>query len=1006
MKKFTAILLTVLMVASLFISCENNIVKGNDETVSVKFEQVASKSLTASLAEFKADNYYWAYKATKKDGTGLISGQIDFAWISKGEKGLSKKVPGFSQGTWEFTLYAYTEEGKNNSRFSETGLAYQGTNPSVTLTKESSNKVVVSVSPLSKGKGTLIVDTANISLKTTSTLDDAQLALFEKQIEVTDLTGGTKYYPVEGNYSLEAGAYKVNVTMYNTESKVAYPGSVVATVYANMTTTVTGTVEEILTNAEFDTFVNPDVMNRKVTSEPFDNNAQAPINLDSDATHKVKAIVPNTVAKKLLNDAAVANGVQDAENSMTLTLSVDTTKTGVTNDGKSTISYEIGLSSVLTSISSDNTVTQYAVPVSGPLDESVVAEIKLQKGLSGVSVTHNGNIMKELENAEVNPTDADEYGGFFYNQATGLLTIKTKSFSPFEVTYETPAYVAEVGDKKFARLEDAFNSIPQDGIATITLLSDAVVTENIIICSGENITLDLNGKNIDFASYYVTNDKGEQLLQNYFFFMRSDKDYEGGTLNIIGSGTISAPANVVFQVWSLDNVESEEEEVPCHIIIGKDVIVDCAGAYAIAIFEGDTNIAYDITVDIYGTVQGEEPIYVSGNIKNTNRAPNINIHENAKVICKGESCVYLAGFANTTIAKGAEITSENANAISIAAGNLTVEGGTITGGNSYSFDEGGGGSIEFDNASAIYVKQHTTNLPVNVVVNGGKFSAYLPFYQAKGQSANPRPDLVTLEINGGEFISTATTGEKVAVKSDDKTDFIHGGAFSDLVSPLKYAADGATITLGCDADGGGLETKDQEKAQFRNALTIDLAGHTYTMVKDPVGSEGYETQAMHWGQSVGSVTMKNGSFIASGSAAKMAMQNHTNFTAENMNFDFSDLQVDVYTNGVTSTGKPINYGEYANHEIPLFNNNKKEMLLDNCNIVMPIESTKGLCAGGTNVILKNTTIDGYVSLEENTSKVTVVGNTTTKGIVPYFENRTVDNKNDGNSIIYTLAPIQ
>ena len=55
MKKFTAILLTVLMIASLFISCENKITPVSDETVSVSFDESTSRSLTASLEEFNKD---------------------------------------------------------------------------------------------------------------------------------------------------------------------------------------------------------------------------------------------------------------------------------------------------------------------------------------------------------------------------------------------------------------------------------------------------------------------------------------------------------------------------------------------------------------------------------------------------------------------------------------------------------------------------------------------------------------------------------------------------------------------------------------------------------------------------------------------------------------------------------------------------------------------------------------------------------------------------------------
>ena len=79
MKKFTAILLTVIMVASLFTSCSNSIAPNIDETVSVSFDEATSRSLTASLENFVKGDYFWKYAAQKNasDGTGLNSGATE-----------------------------------------------------------------------------------------------------------------------------------------------------------------------------------------------------------------------------------------------------------------------------------------------------------------------------------------------------------------------------------------------------------------------------------------------------------------------------------------------------------------------------------------------------------------------------------------------------------------------------------------------------------------------------------------------------------------------------------------------------------------------------------------------------------------------------------------------------------------------------------------------------------------------------------------------------------------
>lgn len=429
MKKFTAVLLTVLMIAGMFISCENNLPTAKDETVSVSFEKATARSLTASLEKFDPNNYYWAYKAEKKDTTGLISGKTDFAWVDEGKPGLSKTVAGFSQGAWEFTLYAY-----NKANNDESNLVYSGINSRVTLLKGGVNTVKVTVSPILTGEGTLFVDIANITLKpASSTLTEDQINQLTKHVKVTNLNSSDSFSDYEGGqYPLPAGEYKVTVSFGTYAS-----GSVIANVYPNITTTVTGILDEILTDANFDTDAN--VIKKEVTSAPFNSEVQNDIIIEDAQDKTVKATVPNLVAKDILTKAIDDSKVDSTSttNTMKLSLSVNTISTSVIN-GKTKVAYEIGLSSVLESKKNNTSeVKQYSSPVSSKLSNYVVAEIQLQKGLSAVSVTHKDTEMQPLESLDATPAN-EENGGFFYDTSTGLLTIMTKSFSPFEVTYVIP----------------------------------------------------------------------------------------------------------------------------------------------------------------------------------------------------------------------------------------------------------------------------------------------------------------------------------------------------------------------------------------------------------------------------------------------------------------------------------------------------------------------------------------------------------------------------------------
>ena len=330
--------------------------------------------------------------------------------------------------------------------------------------------------------------------------------------------------------------------------------------------------------------------------------------------------------------------------------------------------------------------------------------------------------------------------------------------------------------------EEELNAEIAAGTKLICLTKDINATDHIRLINGETLTLDLNGKNINLGEKVIIMYANEQ----------GEMSFKGASLDVVGKGKISTAADFVFCVTGTSN---PEKNAKVNLSIGKDVIIEGTNtgdnATVIAVFD-ENKKSYDVVIDIYGTVKGKQPLWISGNIKNTDeRAPKINIHENAKIIAPDASGIYIAGYSRVVIEKDAEISSVEGNAIAIAAGELTVNGAILTGGNVYGYDPGYGGSITSNTASAIFVKQHTTRLPVKVVVNSGKFNAFVPFFQATGETAAvaPKPELVEISIKGGEFTCTSEEEIKISVKSNDKEGFITGGTFS--VAPKKtYVAEG------------------------------------------------------------------------------------------------------------------------------------------------------------------------------------------------------------------------
>lgn len=204
--------------------------------------------------------------------------------------------------------------------------------------------------------------------------------------------------------------------------------------------------------------------------------------------------------------------------------------------------------------------------------------------------------------------------------------------------------------------------------------------------------------------------------------------------------------------------------------------------------------------------------------------------------------------------------------------------------------------------------------------------------------------------------------------------------YKSLADAIHAAGSGETIKLIKNSSGSGLGSADGSKT--RESLIIDFNGYTYTMKDPAVGSTGTETQAMHWGKSLGSVTMKNGTFniVENPQHVYMAMQNYINFTAEKMTFGFTNIPVNHYGNNYTGAD-----AVYNGLEIPLFNNGRGgTMTLRNCHITMPESSVKGISNDGNEIIIDSCTINGAVVMESANKVVKVKNSVITKGVSPYF----------------------
>ena len=442
-----------------------------------------------------------------------------------------------------------------------------------------------------------------------------------------------------------------------------------------------------------------------------------------------------------------------------------------------------------------------------------------------------------------------------------LLSLMPMAVAEGGVTAEDA--VAQIGGQFYTTLADAVAAVPEDGTeTTITLLKD---TSENIKPDGKNIVLDL----------------GDKTLTGTITFYAGDLTVQNGTVK----GTIYA-------------YTATEDKAYNHLTIASDAVID--GFYAVILYQkavGANN--FGSTIDVSGTLKGN--LWVMGNITTdlvTAKNPCVvKVHDGA-VIESGADNVGIAlnGAAKMTVDK-ANITS--GTGIEVRAGELTVNGATVVGtGVPANVTPNGSGTTT--TGAGIAVAQHTTKLPINVTINSGDISGYSALYQSNPQN-NASEGKVSVAVNGGTF--KAINGGTCGVCSVNDCVAINAGAFTDLASAVKYATDGAKITLAEDAKGDIVIPADK-------TITLDLGGHKLTNVSgNTITNEGTLTIT-------GTGTVDN---VTNG---KAALYNKGAATLNGGTFERStEAGVDSKNNGGNSFYTILNHGEMTVNKGVVVNNN-------------------------------------------------------------------------------------
>lgn len=351
----------------------------------------------------------------------------------------------------------------------------------------------------------------------------------------------------------------------------------------------------------------------------------------------------------------------------------------------------------------------------------------------------------------------------------------------------------------YETLADAVASVPVDGTeTTITLLNNAEVENYIAIKDGKNIVLDLNGHDV------VHN--GECLFDVY-----------NAKFHVTGEGTLFE--NVKYGYAPII-ARGSATDTADYTVITIDKGVTLKGDYTgifVAKDAGNGYHNYGLVINMFGTIDmgavadgyHYSGMYVNGtNTVSDGNVMTINLDGATIKNCAGAG-IYAAGYAKWNITNSS-ITGGDTG-IEIRAGELTLNDCALEAtAEEFSCEPNGNGATTA--GAAIAIAQHTTKKDIAVTINGGSFKGVKALNESNPQVNDPAPQ-VKLSIDGGTFIGDISTA--------DVTGFIKGGTFTDLASAVKYATNGATITLAGDVSAERINLEDK-------SITVDLNGHTLT----------------------------------------------------------------------------------------------------------------------------------------------------------------------------------
>lgn len=480
MKKASYILLAMMLIIAVFVSCKAEVIDDSDLLVNVTFSSDDnSKGLTWSR-DFAPESYYWSYDASKADN-GPRTGTATKAKVGGDEgKGLIHDVGPFSVGTWDFTLYGYTDADR-------TKLVYEG-HAQASLAKGSSNPVKVNVSSKDEQAGTILVskdirltDGTNTTYTPThfsiKNAKDSSPAVDTNSKELKDLEFSTTE---DMPCTVKSGSYVVTIEMRNEDGSVVYSSTqIYINVYDYQTTRIGGSLDDVKVSTRFEASDGTIVG----TSNETAINTEGPTTLTTP-----EGVTPVKSGKTTVVFPQGALGTAKKA-----TLKVIASPMRVSS--KSCIEWEISpLAAIDLFVFVDgNAVTNFASPVT--------VTTYVAKGLTSQEMINNASEAEKEGLKVICNGSGDQPTITSYDSTTGKLVFTTSHFSQYYVTSSRIVAVNVDTNVVYTSLKEAVDAVTDSGYITLLKGEDG---DGILIPEGNRtLTIDLNGKTYNVVNNFI-----------------------------------------------------------------------------------------------------------------------------------------------------------------------------------------------------------------------------------------------------------------------------------------------------------------------------------------------------------------------------------------------------------------------------------------------------------------------------------------------------------------------